>query len=125
MDRWRALSTGTQLLVVVSIAATVGLVIYLGLQGRQVSEPPPPAALAACDDALRAMKLASDRTVSAGAQGANTLANASVHLDHAVADLSRFDTLVEAMRHAQDEVEAGELHGYWGQVLVKECQSFR
>lgn len=122
MDRWRAPSMRTQLLVVVSITAAVELVLYLGFQGQQVPEPPPPAALAACDDALRAMKSASDRTVSAVAQPVNTLANASVRLDHAAFDHPQLDTLVQAMRHAKNEVEAGQLHGYWGKALVKECQ---
>ena len=122
MDRWRALITKTHLLVVVSITAAVGLVMYLGVQARQVSEPAPPAALVACDDALRAMRLASDRTVSAVAQAGSSLANASVRLDHAVADLARYDTLVLAMRHTKNEVEAGQLNGYWGKALVKECQ---
>lgn len=121
IDRWRALITKTHLLVVVSITAAVGLVMYLGVQARQESEPAPPAALAACDDGLRAMKSASERTLPA-AQAGSSLANASVSLDHASVEHPRLDTLVLAMRHTKNEVEAGQLNGYWGKALVKECQ---
>lgn len=121
-DRCRALSTKSQLLVIVIISAAVGLVMYFGVQARKVSEPAPPGALVACEDAQRAMRLASDRTVPAVAQAGSSLFNASMRLDHAVADLARYDTLRQAMRHARNEVEAGQPHGYWGNVLVKECQ---
>lgn len=122
MDRWRALSTKTQLLVMVLITVVVGLVIYLGAPSDPKSNSPTQAGLAACVEAMRGMNSASDRSVSAG-QAAVSMAAAGERLAHVAVDYPRLATVVLAIEQARKEVVAGQPNGPFGQALVRECQS--
>lgn len=123
MDRWRALSTKTQLLVMVVVTAAVGFVIYLGAPSDPDSESPTRAGLAACVDAMQAMNSASDKSRSV-TDASGSMAAAGERLAPVAADYPRLATVVLAIEQARKEVVAGQPNGPFGQALARECQSF-
>jgi hypothetical protein len=121
MDRWRALSTRTQLLVMVLVVVAIGFVMYLGAPSDPDSEESPTlAGQRACLDALRGMKSASERSVPTGAAMAPMEA-AAARLAPVAADYPRLATLALAIEQARQEVAVGQANGPFGQALAREC----